>query len=102
MNQMQQMLMQAQRMQRELAKARAALAEQEFKAAKGGMVELVMLGDRSVKSLSIDEAALEPDNKEQLGHFRDSLRKEWKDATTAWQDVNAASDNRTKNSREMQ
>lgn len=66
MNQMQQMLMQAQRMQRELAKARAALAEQEFKAAKGGMVELVMLGDRSVKSLSIDEAALEPDNKEML------------------------------------
>ena len=25
-----------------------------------------MLGDRSVKSLSIDEAALEPDNKEML------------------------------------
>ena len=66
MNQMQQMLMQAQRMQREMAKARAALAEQEFKVSKGGMVELVMKGDRSVASLQIDEAALEADNKEML------------------------------------
>ena len=66
MNQMQQMLMQAQRMQREMAKAKAALAEQEFKVSKGGMVELVMKGDRSVESLSIDEAALDPENKEML------------------------------------
>jgi len=66
MNQMQQMLMQAQRMQRELAKARAALAEQEFKVSKGGMVELTMKGDRSVVSLQIDEAALDPENKEML------------------------------------
>ena len=63
---MQQMLMQAQRMQRELAKARAALAEQEFKVSKGGMVELTMKGDRSVVSLQIDEAALDPENKEML------------------------------------
>lgn len=66
MNQMQQMLMQAQRMQRELAKAKAALAEKEFKVSKGGMVELVMLGDRRISSLNIDEAALDPENKEML------------------------------------
>ena len=66
MNQMQQMLMQAQRMQRELAKARAALAEQEFKVSTGGMVELTMKGDRSVVALQIDEAALDPENKEML------------------------------------
>ena len=66
MNQMQQMLMQAQRMQRELAKAKAALAEQEFKVSKGGMVELTMLGNRSISSLQIDEAALDPENKEML------------------------------------
>ncbi len=66
MNQMQQMLMQAQRMQRELEKARAALAEQEFSVSKGGMVELVMKGDRTISSLSIDPDALDPENKEML------------------------------------
>lgn len=66
MNQMQQMLMQAQRMQRELEKARAALAEQEFSVSKGGMVELVMKGDRTISSLSIDPDALDAENKEML------------------------------------
>ncbi|MBQ9457452.1 MAG: YbaB/EbfC family nucleoid-associated protein [Bacilli bacterium] len=66
MNPMQQMMMQAQRMQRELAKAKAALAEQEFKVSKGGMVELTMKGDRTVAALSIDEAAIDPENKEML------------------------------------
>ena len=66
MNPMQQMMMQAQRMQRELAKAKAALAEQEFKVSKCGMVELTMKGDRTVAALSIDEAAIDPENKEML------------------------------------
>ena len=66
MNQMQQMLAQAQKMQRELAKAHAALAEKEFPVSKGGMVELVMLGDRTVKSLVIDKDALDPENGEML------------------------------------
>lgn len=66
MNQMQQMLMNAQRMQRELQKAHAALAEKEFTVSKGGMVELVMLGDRTVKSLTIDKDALDPDNADML------------------------------------
>ena len=66
MNQMQQMLMQAQKMQRELQKAHAELAKKEFKVSKGGMVELVMLGDRSVQSLVIDKDALDPDNAEML------------------------------------
>ena len=66
MNQMQQMLMQAQKMQRELQKAHAELAKKEFKVSKGGMVELVMLGDRSVQSLVIDKDALDPENAEML------------------------------------
>ncbi len=66
MNQMQQMLMNAQRMQRELQKAKAALAEKEFHVSKGGMVELTLLGDRSVKELKIDRDALDPDNEEML------------------------------------
>lgn len=66
MNQMQQMLMNAQRMQRELQKAKEALAEKEFSVSKGGMVELTMLGDRTVKELKIDKDALDPDNEEML------------------------------------
>lgn len=66
MNQMQQMLANAQRMQRELAKAQAALAEKEFHVSKGGMVELTMLGDRTVKELIIDKDALDPENAEML------------------------------------
>ena len=60
------MLMQAQKMQRELQKAHAELAKKEFKVSKGGMVELVMLGDRSVQSLVIDKDALDPENAEML------------------------------------
>ena len=66
MNQMQQMLANAQRMQRELAKAHAALAEKEFKVSKNGMVELTMLGNRTVKELVIDKDALDPENGEML------------------------------------
>ena len=66
MNQMQQMLMNAQRMQRELQKAHAALAEKEFTVSKNGMVTLIMLGDRTVKSLEFDKDALDPENADLL------------------------------------
>ncbi len=66
MNQMQQMLMNAQRMQRELQKAHAALDEKEFHVSKGGMVELTMLGSRTIKELVIDKDALDPENAELL------------------------------------
>lgn len=66
MNQMQQMLMNAQRMQRELAKANAAIAETEFPVSKNGMVNVVVMGDRTIKSLEIDDEALDPENKEML------------------------------------
>ena len=61
MNQMQQMLMNAQRMQRELQKAHAALAETEFKVSKAGMVDLVMMGDRTIKEIHIDKDAMDPE-----------------------------------------
>ena len=63
---MQQMLMQAQRMERELKKANAALAEKEFKVSKNGMVELTMLGSRQIKELIIDKDALDPENADML------------------------------------
>ena len=66
MNQMQQMLMNAQRMQRELQKAHAALAETEFKVSKAGMVEIVMMGDRTLKDIQIDKDALDPEMQEDV------------------------------------
>ncbi len=66
MNQMQQMIVQAQKMQRDLKKAHAELAEKEFSVSKGGMVEVVVLGDRTVKSIQIDDDALDVENKEML------------------------------------
>ena len=66
MNQMQQMLMRAQKMQRELAKAQAALAEKEFVVEKGGMVKVTLTGDFNVSSIDIDADALDADNKEML------------------------------------
>ena len=50
MNQMQQMLMQAQKMQREMAKANAALDEKEFKVSKNGMVELTITGNNTIST----------------------------------------------------
>lgn len=66
MNQMQQMLMRAQKMQREMAKAQAALAEKEFTVEKGGMVKVTLTGDFNVSAIDIDADALDADNKEML------------------------------------
>ena len=63
---MQQMLMQAQKMQRELAKAQAQLAEKEFAVSKGGAVTVVLKGDKTIVSISIDEDAFDKDNKEMV------------------------------------
>lgn len=66
MNQMQQMFMQAQKMQREFTKAKEELASKEFKVAKAGMVEVVVKGDDTVSSITIDKDALDPSNAELL------------------------------------
>ena len=66
MNPMQQMLMNAQRMQREMAKANAALAEKEFVVEKSGMVKVTLTGDFNVIAIDIDPDALDPENKEML------------------------------------
>ena len=64
MNQMQQMLMQAQRMQRELQKAHEALEQKEFVVEKAGLVKVTLTGDRKVKSLEITPDALTADDAE--------------------------------------
>ena len=63
---MQQMMIQAQKMQRELKKALDELAKQEFSVNKSGAVTVTMMGDGSLKSIEIDDDAFEKDNKEMI------------------------------------
>ena len=63
---MQQMMAQAQKMQRELKKAQAELAQKEFVISKGGAVTVTVLGNKEVKSISIDNDAFDPDYKEMI------------------------------------
>ena len=63
---MQQMLIQAQKMQREMQKKQAELEAQEFTVSKGGAVTVVVKGDKSIVSISIDKDAMDPDNKEMV------------------------------------
>ena len=63
---MQQMMAQAQKMQRELKKAMAALAEKEFVISKGGAVKVTVLGNKEVKAIEIDKDAFDEDNREMI------------------------------------
>ncbi len=64
---MQQMMMKAQKMQQEIQKKQQALNETEFSAtAGGGMVTVTVLGDKTVQSVKIDPACVDPDDVEML------------------------------------
>lgn len=63
---MQQIMAQAQKMKRELEKAKKELAQQEFSVTKGGAVTVVVMGDKSLKSVSINEDAFDKDNKDMV------------------------------------
>lgn len=63
---MQQMMIQAQKMQRELQKAQEALAAKEFKVNKAGLVEIIVLGSKEIKSINIEKDGFEEDNKEMI------------------------------------
>jgi len=56
---MQQLMAQAQKMQRELSKAKAQLAEQEFSVNKAGVVTVTVKGDKTILKIDIDKDALE-------------------------------------------
>lgn len=66
MNQMQQMLAQAQKMQRQLAKAKEELGAKEFVIKKAGIVEVVIMGNKTVKAIKIEPSALEKDNADMI------------------------------------
>lgn len=59
----QQMMMQAQKLQREMQKKKDALAEKEFVISKGGAVTVTVLGSKHIKSIEVDNDAFDPDNK---------------------------------------
>ena len=63
---MQQMMIQAQKMQRELKKALDELAKQEFSVNKSGAVTIVMMGDGSLKSIEIDDDVFDAENKDMV------------------------------------
>ena len=63
---MQQMMAQAQKMQRELKKAQAELAAKEFVISKGGAVTVTVYGNKQIKSVNIDSDAFDVDNKEMV------------------------------------
>lgn len=64
---MKKMMKQAQKMQLELAKAQEEIKDLSFEAtAGGGMVKVVVLGDMTVQSISIDKEAVDPDDVEML------------------------------------
>ena len=64
---MQQLMRQAQKMQQDMQRARAELDEREFTSSVGGgMVELTMFGNKTVKSLSIKPEVIDPDDEEML------------------------------------
>ncbi len=64
---MKKMMKQAQKMQRDAAAAQEEIAAMEFTAsAGGGMVEAVVMGDNTVKSVKIDPDAVDPEDVEML------------------------------------
>ena len=61
------MLEQAQKLQEEMAAAQERLKDERVEAsAGGGMVKVVVSGDLEVKSITIDAAAIDPDDPELL------------------------------------
>lgn len=77
---MQALMAQAQKMQRELKKAMAELAEKEFKISKSGIVTLTVLGNKLIKKVDIDEDALDKENKEMI---EDAIVLAYQDALVA-------------------
>ncbi|MER5700977.1 MULTISPECIES: YbaB/EbfC family nucleoid-associated protein [Micromonospora] len=64
---MQQMLKQAQKMQQQIAKAQAELAEAELTGtAGGGLVTATVSGSGDIKSIKIDPKAVDPEDVETL------------------------------------
>lgn len=63
----QQLMRQAQKMQEDMNRAKQELEESEFSSSVGGgMVEVVMKGDKTMKSIKIKQEVVDPDDVEML------------------------------------
>ncbi len=61
------LMRQAQKMQEEMAKAKKELEESEFTSSVGGgMVEVKMMGDKTLKSITIKPEVVDPEDVEML------------------------------------
>ena len=61
------LMKQAQRMQRQMEESKKALEEKEFTAsAGGGAVEVIVTGGKTVKSITISKDAVDPEDVEML------------------------------------
>lgn len=86
---MQNLLAQAQKMQRELKKAHEDLAQEEFLVTKGGAVSVIFYGDRRVKTINIDSDAIEPDNKDMIEEMlRLAINEALNNIKTAEEEIN--------------
>ena len=64
---MQALMHQAQKMQREMEKAQKELQAKEFEiVSAGGGIKIIITGGKVVKSISIDEDIIDPEEKEML------------------------------------
>ena len=85
---MQAMIKQAQKMQEEMENLQAELDEKEHEiSAGGGAVKVVMNGEKQVQSLTIDPAAVDPEDVEML---QDLLSAAFNEATKKVDEMMAA------------
>ncbi len=63
---MQQLMVQAQKAQREMNKALEELHQKEFSVTKAGLVKICVMGDKSISEITIEPDAFEKDNKEMI------------------------------------
>ena len=64
---MNQLMRQAQKMQEDMARAKKEIEETVFSSSVGGgMVEVKMMGNRVMKSITIKDEVVDPDDKEML------------------------------------
>lgn len=63
---MQQLMVQAQKMKREMQKAKDALKAKEFAITKSGGVKVVLTGAKEVVEIDINEEMFDKDNKENV------------------------------------
>ena len=60
------LMKQAQKMQRQMEENQKALEEKEFTAAAGGAVEVTISGKREIKKVTLSEEVVDPDDIEML------------------------------------